>query len=357
MTSRRLALTAVVLLLAASCSVPTSTRPVGVEIDARSLSLDPALLDTPTLPAWLVDAEMPLRLDAVLELRGDHADFGGLSGMVLEPATTGADHATCLDGARLLVVTDRGRWLEARLRAPDGPLVGFESARLGALRETDGRPVGGRMRHDAEEITAWGGGLVVAYEGDHRLMLHTDAAPPLDDPRPRQLPVPEAVAVLAENDGLEALTGLGDGLLLALAEKSTRDGEVAALRGWVGDPRSAEGWRALRIAATGPLEATGVALLPWRDVLLLERYFDPIDERVHVRLSTLAVDALIAASPDELVPTREVLRFPDALPVDNFEAVAVLPVDGGVTVLVLADDNFSPAQRTLLLQLFLPTPA
>ena len=46
---------------------------------------------------------------------------------------------------------------------------------------------------------------------------------------------------------------------------------------------------------------------------------------------------------------EEVLRFAAPLPVDNFEGVSAVRVDGRTLVAMLSDDNQNLLQRTLLL--------
>lgn len=303
----------------------------------------------------------------ILELTSTHSAFGGLSAVEVHPA---ADRRS-LDGIRLLAVTDRGRWLSFRPRLDaDGRIVSLDEVLLGTLRDLDGRPVSGRTRRDAEETTPWGDGLLVAFEGDHRLVAF-EGPEPLDDPEPRRLRAPEATATLDLNDGIEAMTALGDGRVLLIAEGPRDDRELLALasdaaavdpdaaadgsslRAWVGDPESGR-WDFLRIAATGPLQATAAALLPWGEVLLLERHYEPSTGRVTARLSALDVAAI---APGARVVSREILRFPEDVPVDNFEGLTVVPTaDGGAVALLLADDNFADDQRTLMAQLHVSMP-
>jgi hypothetical protein len=75
------------------------------------------------------------------------------------------------------------------------------------------------------------------------------------------------------------------------------------------------------------------------DLLLLERFYrKPL---VQARLSR----ARLAA---EIVPEPLAVLHPP-MSIDNFEGVAAFATEGEVRVLMLSDDNFSDAQRTLLL--------
>ena len=85
------------------------------------------------------------------------------------------------------------------------------------------------------------------------------------------------------------------------------------------------------------------------------------DAPAFVRIDTFDCRAQRAAAArsdlydDELavVPAYEIdLAEPAAVPTrENFEAVALAAVDRGAMIYLLADDNFNPLQRTVLLQL------
>ena len=66
---------------------------------------------------------------------------------------------------------------------------------------------------------------------------------------------------------------------------------------------------------------------------------------------TLELAPAASVAPDAQLAGRELAILRSPLPVDNFEAVAARPAsDGSVLIYVLSDDNFSAAERTLLLQ-------
>jgi len=59
--------------------------------------------------------------------------------------------------------------------------------------------------------------------------------------------------------------------------------------------------------------------------------------------------------PGKLIEGEVLLEANDSLNIDNMEGIAVHRSSAGETILTLiSDDNFSPLQRTLLMQFALP---
>ena len=264
---------------------------------------------------------------AGLHLRSSDSQFGGLSGLVVE-------------GDRAVMVSDKGRWVLARLRHDvTGRLTGFEDVAIAPLAEPDGRPVAdGRV--DAEAVTRLADGrLLVSFERRHRLWAYA----PGDDPanaRPTPLLVPRDLARADRNGGIEGVVEYAPGHLLALSE-SLR-GEDNDLIGWRMSGRSLV---PVRYAADGPYVPTDLARLPNGDLLVLERRFSLLGGGAgQVRLIPRA-----QLDGPRLQPVP-VARLETPLNVDNFEGLAVAERAGETFVYILSDDNFNPLQRTLLLQ-------
>jgi hypothetical protein len=323
---------------------PTLTEAVGIV--ARGVDFD-AGGDDPRRVGGL-------RFRAGFELTAAEREFGGFSGMAVDG-----------DGRRLVAVSDHGWWLVARLtHDADGTLTGVARGRMGPLLDLDGAPLAGRDRSDAEELAALPGrGLLVSFEREHRTCLYPaegDAeggapgggAPAGVPPTgvalpgvPRLFPVPAGVLEAEANEGMEAMTLLGDGRLVILTEnqRTADDG----IRGWIGELEEEPSWQPLELEPTGTLRPTGAAALPGGDLLLLERSFSVL-EGLEIRLSRIAAAEIVAGA--RLVP-RELARLESPLPVDNMESVAVRTGPAGeVLVYLLSDDNFNDFQRTLLLQ-------
>ena len=154
-----------------------------------------------------------LELLAGFVLSGSDPRFGGLSGLQVAP-----------DGGRLIALSDLGTlWLAETEHAADGRLVGF----AGWQAIEPGTAPGDPPESDAESLAVVGDGLVIAYEGVHRLRrvpLAAPSSPAAALPTPPQLSEPH-------NVGIEALVGLdrrrvaGDCRGRAHAER--RSGRVA----------------------------------------------------------------------------------------------------------------------------------
>ncbi len=308
------AVLALALLLLAGCAAPGRAE------------------DPPTIHARPValEAERPerrelggLRFEAGFALASADRRFGGLSGVWL-----------AADGSRMIAASDRGTfWLADLVHGDDDRLLGFAGWRM----QEPGRLSGDAPRGDAEALAEDGaGGLVVAYEGRHRLRRLT-----LDDlgAEPVALPVPEALA-RPSNTGIEALADLGERRLVALSEglRDTR-GDVL---GWI----ITEGGIEDLSYVSGPgFVPTGATRLG-ETIYVVERRFSLLG--FAGRIVRLPAEQVVAGARLE---GQELARFEHPVISDNFEAIAARRARDGRTLLyLLSDDNFHPLQRTLVLQ-------
>ncbi len=311
----------VAAILAAGLAVWPALNPVAAEpiaVDVAPVALDATQPDRDTIGR--------LRYRGGLHLSADDSRFGGLSALGVSE-----------DGRRLVALSDGGHRFSARL-AYDGAggLAGLENTDLGSLAGLDGRPLSSKAEADAESMSPGvEGEMIVAFERRHRLWRYL---PGVTVPEP--LPEPPEMPDLPNNNGVEALTLLADGSLLALSEgKRNRD---AAL-GWVSHD---SGWSVLTYLATDGFRVTGAATHPDGDVLVLERMFTARGENA-VRLKRVAAGA-IEAGARLIGDTVAELRPP--LTMDNFEGIeARRGTRGEVLVYLVSDDNFSADQRTLLM--------
>jgi hypothetical protein len=71
----------------------------------------------------------------------------------------------------------------------------------------------------------------------------------------------------------------------------------------------------------------------------------------HSYLPAIGSRIIVTVVADPLGAKRTVASFAmtQALSIDNFEGVAVVPRHGGWRIYLISDDNFSASQRTLLL--------
>lgn len=268
-----------------------------------------------------------LRYLGGLALTSPNADFGGLSGLVVEDD-------------RLTAVTDRGFWFRATVAiGPDRRLVDVTDARLTPILSSRGEPLRiSRGEHDAEAIELWGDNLAVSFERFHRLALYSRDGGDLA--RPTYLANIPRLAEQPRNGGIESLASLGDGRLVALSEELAVDDNHVA--GWLieGDRRDALSYPLSR------WKPTDAAHHPRIGLLVLERRFSGLggfSGRVR-RVDPATI------GPGAVLDGPIVARFEAPTITDNFEGLAISEdANGRLTVWILSDDNFSFLQRTLLL--------
>ncbi len=264
-----------------------------------------------------------------IEITFPNTRMGGLSGLLVSA-----------DGRELIAVADEGSWLAAAISYDaDGFLTGLSDGWTGPLRDTAGRPLKGKSEQDAEAMARMAdGSILVAFERQHRLWRYAAGEAPLRGPAV-PVPAPAGFVKLPKNNGIEALVTLTDNSLLAVAEgKGEARGQVFLRRDGA--------WAQLRYRRLGSYRPTGAARLPDGDLLILERRFS-WSEGLGLRLVRLPAAAVVAGA--ELHPL-EVARLAPPLSIDNMEAIDIRrSEDGEILVYLLSDDNFNPAQRTLLL--------
>ena len=258
-----------------------------------------------------------------LQLSSSDPLFGGLSGLLVSA-----------DGRRLTAVSDRGyRMRSVLLYDQNGALVGIDRATITALRGVHGRSLAGSPEGDAEGLAhGEGGSVVVSFETRPKLLVYPRKGGP-----PVHLKPPPGLKDAAKNQGIETLTRLADGRLLALTEGLETEGGVV---GWIGGNRKP--WFRLTWLTSGGFQPTGAATLPSGDVLVLERRIVPPGARVRrLEASRIAADAVLDG--------EEIARFEGTLTFDNREGIAARDDAGESLVYLVSDNNYSFLQRTLLL--------
>jgi hypothetical protein len=280
-----------------------------------------------------------LRFEAGFELSSADPGFGGLSGLWLAP-----------DGHELIMASDRGIVWRVTLEHEGDRLVGFADWQASAL----GRAAGERQgRVDVEALADDGaddgaGGLIVAVEG--ALPLRRVAR---DDPGAPAEPLPAAALLGAAgaeagNTGIEALTALPDGGLLALSEGVfEQPGQLAAWR--IEDGQVTP----LRYTVSDGFVPTGADRLD-DAIYVVERRFSLLDGGFASRLVALDVAQI---GQDRPLAGHTLARLGRPAISENFEGIAARRGSDGRTLLYLvSDDNFFGLQRTLLLQFSLAGP-
>jgi hypothetical protein len=272
----------------------------------------------------------PLRFEAGFALRAGDPRFGGLSGLWLAP-----------DGSRLMAVSDHGTlWIADLKQAANGRLIGFGGWQALEPGAAPGDPKG----RDAEALAGDGaGGLVIAYEGVHRLRrlaLSNLTGPATPLPTPPGLGPPS-------NTGIEALAPLGDGALLALSEGAFTPG--GDLMGWrIANDQA----QPLSYAVSRGFVPTGADCLD-DTIYVVERSFSLLTG-FESRIVTLPAATV---RPGARLVGRPLAELRPPLVGENFEGIATRRgPDGRVLLYLVSDDNFLALQRTLLLQFSLPGP-
>lgn len=305
-------------------AMPAAAEPI--ELQATPVALNP---DDPA------DREVgQLVYRGGLELVSSDPRFGGLSAV-----------GVSANGKRMVALSDRGTSLAATLiYDDDGNLAGLADPDLVPLTDPRGEALMGQFMTDAEGMAPGvGGEIIVSFEHDHRIWAY----PPGET---RAVPVgpPDGVARLPQRAGIEALTLLDDGRLLAIAEGAP---EVDTTIAWAS---SRSGWEVMTYRLEDGFLPTGAATLPeGGDVLLLERYFTPRGNN-RMRIRRLAAGGFEPGA--ELTGAILATLAPPHI-VDNFEGIETRRSEDGRTLIyVISDDNFQPErQRTLLLMFELRT--
>jgi hypothetical protein len=275
-----------------------------------------------------------------LVLTSPAQDFGGWSGLVMEP-----------DGKKLLAVSDAGSWLTAELAYEGGRPVGLARARMGSLRATSGRLLKDKREQDAEAIalvdgTLARGTLLVGFERVQRIGRFDIRDGQMQAPS-GYIRLPAEAARMQANQGLEALAviraGPLQGSLVAFAERFTRGSGYHT--GWIwvrGTPQR------FQLRDIDGFNITDAAGLPDGGLLVLERYFR-WTTGVKMRIRRLLPGEI---APGARLTGRILLEADSDYEIDNMEGIAVHRGSNGETVVsLISDDNFNHLlQRTVFLQ-------
>ena len=269
-----------------------------------------------------------LAVEGLWQVKGRGENFGGYSAMFLYGR----------QGIRLL--SDRGFLLTIPRPGPDAvdPMP-YSTRQL--------YPFGFRLEDllDIESATyhPGTGQYWLGYENKHVIYRYAAWGDPEAFVRP------DYTRNWAVNGGIEAMVRLADGRFVVLRE----DGGDLFL--YPDDPVTGAVPEQGRVAWPTDYSPTDVAQLPdGRLVVLLRR----VALKVPLFECRLVLLDLAGWHPGDELQPQPLAQLEDLVPRDNWEAVAVEPVDGGAVNLWLAsDDNRSAFQRSLLARLrFTPPP-
>ena len=195
---------------------------------------------------------------------------------------------------------------------------------------------------DAEGMAAMpDGSWVVSFERHHRLWRY-----PTLDGTPTAIDLPDDFGRQPNNGGVEALTALADGTLIAISEEYNLKPDTNV--GWIGRPDGGGrySWSHFAYAALPDFRPTAIRQLPDGAFVALERAFDPV-RGVRCRIVRFPANQLRA---DGTVQPEELARLASPYTVDNLEGLSVtVGLRGETLIWVLSDDNFNPLQRNILL--------
>lgn len=269
-----------------------------------------------------------------------------LGGFEIDAARLGAANLSAIHLDNDLVATtvdDRGRWAQARIElSAHGLPLRLLPIASGPLRDGAGRPLPRGRAADAESITRLADGTwLVGFERWHRIRAYRR----LDGPG-AYVEAPPGLDRAPINGGLEGLTLLADGRVFALTEELPPPGAPALRQGWIGRPGR---WMPVSWQPEPGFVPTDVAGLPDGGALVLERRFTWLTGFA-ARVAVVRAAMLRAAREGSLLRGETILRLDgDPLPAENWEGVAVAQHAGRTLVALVADDNDSRLQRSLML--------
>ncbi|MBS0519465.1 MAG: esterase-like activity of phytase family protein [Proteobacteria bacterium] len=317
------------LLLAAACIAAPPTTPVG----AQSLALE---VHAESIPLKLDDREARqvgrLIWRGGLSLTAKSSNFGGWSDLYVTP-----------DGRQLRAISDVGGWFTAAIDYDKaGDLTGLSDARIGPLHGLDGKPLVNKAWADSEGMARLpDGSWLVSFERHHRIWHY-----PTLDGVPVPLNDPPDIERQPDNGGIETLTALPDGTVIAISEEYRE--QRGAVVGWIGKP-AGEGryaWQKFQYDTIPDFHPTAIVQLPDGAFATLERAYDVV-RGVRVRVMRFAAEQL---KPGAMVKPEELAFLASPYAVDNLEGISVSKGPRGETLLwLISDDNFNPVQRNLLL--------
>lgn len=308
-------------------ALPSS--PVRIEVAARAIDAFDA-----------ADARQ-LRFGALefrggLELTSNFKRFGGISGLRVMP-----------DGERFIAASDRAQWLRGRIVYKGDKPAGIADAEMAPMLGPDGRVLTDRKWYDTESVADDGAGHV--YVGIERVnrIVRFDLGHAGLVARGRPVPVPEGVATLPRNEGLECLAAIPKGMpdagaLIAISERGLD--AAGNLRSFViGGHAPGE----FSVVRSNDFNATDCVVAPDANLFLLERRFS-WSQGIAMRIRRFPLAALVRGATLE----GQVLMTADmGFQIDNMEALgAHRDRRGNIVLTLMSDDNFSVLQRTLLLQ-------
>lgn len=277
-----------------------------------------------------------------LELSSPGGHFGGLSSLRWEK---GWLHA---------LSDEDGAWYALRPRERGGRLVGIESVRTIRLLDSDGAPLVGKRKSDAEAMefvhsckdrSCPPSAALVALERDHRILRYAlSGGLPAGTPE-RLGGMDPWLSRQPDNEGVEAMASDEQGTLLISEGLRVSDGNAAAML--LSPPLGSKGKQVqqmldVAVPAPGDMRPSDVIALGGGRFILLRRSWSEV-AGFAVVVEELRLNKVAAS-------TRELISLTPPFVSENFEGIAVRKELKSIYIYIIADDNFEPSQRTLLLK-------
>lgn len=317
-------------VLAPAAAQAPADADVGLRIEVRA---DPIEAFEPRDPARVRFGALEFR--GGLILNSSSRVFGGLSALRVSP-----------DGTRFLSASDKGQWFRGRIAYRAGRPIGLEEVETAPMLGPDGRPLAARGWYDTESITEDDGTVYVGIERVHQIVRFDFGK---DGLRARgiPIPVPPGMRSLPSNRGIECLAMPPKGMplagtLIAISERGLdAQGNIKAFL--IGGKNSGT----FAVRRTDDFDVSDCTTTPRGDLLILERRFT-WTSGVAMRIRRVPLARIV---PGALIDGPELIYADMGFQIDNMEGIAVHRGPQGEMVLtIISDDNFSPVQRTLLLQ-------
>jgi len=282
-----------------------------------------------------------------LKITSPKRQFGGISSFIISP-----------DGRQILGISDSSQWLVADLvYGQNNHLIDIRNAYMAPIKNLADPRESNAL--DAEAITAIdGAGFVVSFESPHTLRyfqarrsLDYNSLFAANAQKVNFAPeLPATYASLPKNLGIEALTTLPDGRMLAFSEETTSHRDFERAKGWIIGHGKIE---SLEYETSSSYRPTDMATLPNGDILVLERHFS-LEKGMAARLTKLPALSIRAGNSIKGDIIAD-LAFPFNL--DNMEALAVRQNQFGETIIyIMSDNNFNRLQRNILMMFRIDSP-
>jgi hypothetical protein len=274
-----------------------------------------------------------------LVLESSARDFGGLSGLHVEP-----------DGEHFVAISDRTQWLRGRIVTRGGAPVAIADAEMAPMLGPDGRLLKNRGWYDTEALAEYDGRLYVGIERVDRIVRFNYLRDGLNA-HGHSVPVPGAMKGLPYNQSIECLAAVPKdvpqkdappaGTLIVVSERGLdADGNLRSFL--IGRE---DGTFSLK--RTDDFDISDCAIAPNGHLMVLERRFS-WTRGIAMRIRSIPLETV---KPGALVDGTELIFADMGYQIDNMEGLSVhRAADGSLVLTIISDDNFSPLQRTLLLQ-------